>query len=142
MNVFTGETTVADIAICEGMIAGIGGYDGETVIDLGGQFVLPGFVDAHVHIESAMVTPPEYARAVVPRGTSAVVADPHEIANVLGVPGVEFMLRTSRNLPLDVHIMASPVRPCDAHGNLRCGVESAGRATTAEDRWRAGGSLR
>jgi len=111
LNVFTGETTVADIAICEGMIAGIGGYDGETVIDLGGQFVLPGFVDAHVHIESAMVTPPEYARAVVPRGTSAVVADPHEIANVLGVPGVEFMLRTSRNLPLDVHIMASPCVP-------------------------------
>ena len=111
LNVFTGETTAADIAICEGMIAGIGGYDGETVIDLGGQFVLPGFVDAHVHIESAMVTPPEYARAVVPRGTSAVVADPHEIANVLGVPGVEFMLRTSRNLPLDVHIMASPCVP-------------------------------
>src|ERR1039458_8878353 len=92
INVFNGEIESADIAIADGMIAGIGsGYDGIRRIDLNGSFVAPGLIDAHVHIESSLCVPSQFAAALVPRGVTGVVADPHEIANVSGPAGVRFM---------------------------------------------------
>ena len=111
VNVRSGEIHEADIAIHEGRIAGFGAYRAREVIDLKGQHVCPGLIDAHVHIESSMVTVPEFARAVVPRGTTTVVTDPHEIANVLGVPGIRYMLDSSEGLPLHVLAMASSCVP-------------------------------
>ncbi|MCA9242937.1 MAG: adenine deaminase [Phycisphaerales bacterium] len=107
----TAELISGDIAICDGVVVGIGQYDGAEVVDLGGQIVCPGFIDAHVHIESSLLNPPRYAEAVVPHGTVAVVTDPHEIANVLGVDGIRYMLDTSAGLPLDVRVMLSSCVP-------------------------------
>lgn len=112
VNVYSGEIENADIAIAAGVIAGIGGgYRGNETIDLAGAFVAPGLIDAHVHIESSLCTPPQFARAVVPRGVTTVVTDPHEIANVAGTAGVEYMIASSRNLPLDVIVMAPSCVP-------------------------------
>ena len=94
-----------DVAISEGVIIGVGDYQGKKEIDLKNRYLLPGLMDAHVHLESSMVTPGEYAQAVVPQGTTAVIADPHEIANVLGIDGIKYILKASENLPLDVFIM-------------------------------------
>ena len=112
VNVFSGEIEQADIAVANGLIVGIGsGYDAAEKIDLAGSFVAPGFIDAHVHIESSLCVPSQFAAALVPRGVTAVIADPHEIANVLGVAGVQFMADASRGLPLDVTIMAPSCVP-------------------------------
>ena len=105
LNVFTGEWLRGDIAVCGGTIAGIGEYHGETEIDASNLIAVPGFIDGHIHLESAMVTPLEFARAVLPHGTAAVVADPHEIANVLGTAGIDYMLAATSGLPLDVFFM-------------------------------------
>jgi len=105
VNVFSGEIEEGDVALQDGYIAGVGRFDGIEEEDLGGKIVCPGFIDSHVHIESAMVTPPVFASVVVARGTTSVIADPHEIANVLGAAGIEYMIRSSRDLPLTVHIM-------------------------------------
>ena len=105
VNVFTGEINHGDIAIYDGYIAGVGDYSGKTEIDVQGKYVSPGFIDGHVHIESSMLTPPQFAKSVLVKGTTTVVADPHEIANVCGVAGIEFMLDSSEGLPLDVYIM-------------------------------------
>jgi adenine deaminase len=103
VNVFTGEIIEADIAIAGDTIVGVGpGYEAKEEIDLGGRYVCPGLIDSHVHIESSMVTPPQFARAVVPRGTTTVVSDPHEIANVAGADGIHYMLDVSAGLPLTV----------------------------------------
>ncbi len=96
VNVFSGEIEETSIAIMHSRIVGLGNYDAQTITDLQGQFVCPGFIDAHVHIESAMVPPYEFARAVVPRGVTSVIIDPHEIANVLGVDGIRYMLEASK----------------------------------------------
>src|SRR5439155_3854891 len=97
------------IAIVDGHIAGVGaGYDGKEVVDLAGALVAPGLIDAHVHIESSLCLPPQFAAAVVPRGVTTVVADPHEIANVAGAAGVRFMADASRGMPIRVILMA----PC------------------------------
>jgi len=105
INVFTNQLETADIAIEDGMIVGIGSYDGMTEIDLDGKYVAPGFIDGHVHIESSMLTPSEFSKLIIPRGTTRVIADPHEIANVKGVKGLGFMHRSSMDTPLHVHIM-------------------------------------
>jgi adenine deaminase len=105
VNVFTGEVTQGDVAVHAGFIAGIGDYVGNEVIDVQGKYVAPSFIDGHVHIESSMVMPMEYARAVVPHGTGAVIADPHEIANVLGMEGIMYMSKSMRGGPLEVYIM-------------------------------------
>ena len=103
VNVFTGEINEADVAISEDTIVGVGsGYEAEQVVDLRGTYVCPGLIDAHVHIESSMVTPPEFARGVLPRGTTTVVSDPHEIANVAGADGIRYVLDVSEGLPLTV----------------------------------------
>ena len=105
LNVFSNEFLCGDIAVSNGLIAGVGKYDGKTEIDVSGKLVLPGFIDAHIHLESSMVTPAEFAKAVVAHGTTTVITDPHEITNVMGIDGVEYMIQASQNLPIDVHFM-------------------------------------
>ncbi len=111
LNVFTNEFMDGDIAVSGGYIAGTGKYSGETEIDMAGRYVVPGFIDAHMHIESSIITPAEYAKAVIPHGTSVIVADPHEIANVLGCTGIDYMMAMSKKLPLDVYFMMSSCVP-------------------------------
>lgn len=105
LNVFSNEFLCGDIAVANGLIAGVGKYDGKIEIDVSGKLVLPGFIDAHIHLESSMVTPAEFAKAVVAHGTTTVITDPHEITNVMGIDGVEYMIQASQNLPIDVHFM-------------------------------------
>ncbi len=127
INVFTGEIENTDIAIHQGRIAGVGpGYTAKQERDLSGAFVAPGLIDAHVHIESSLCLPPQFAAAVVPRGVTTVVADPHEIANVAGAPGVRFMAEASRDLPLRVELMAPSCVPATP-------MASAGATLSAED---------
>ncbi len=105
-NTISGEIYRADVAVHSGLIVGVGdGYEGEEVHDLGGKFLVPGFIDGHVHIESSMLSVGEFARAVVPQGTTTVVVDPHEIANVCGLNGISYMLKTSNDIPLNVFMM-------------------------------------
>lgn len=105
VNVFTEEVCVGDIAVQDGIIAGIGNYFGELETDMTGKVVCPGFLDAHIHLESALVCPWEFMRASLLHGTTAVVTDPHEIANVLGTDGIDFMLQATKGLPIDVFFM-------------------------------------
>ncbi|MHA2179680.1 MAG: amidohydrolase family protein [Candidatus Thorarchaeota archaeon] len=105
VNVFTGDVSKGDIAIHREYIAGIGDYVGNETIDLKGKYVAPSFIDGHVHVESSMVMPIQYARAVVPHGTGAVIADPHEIANVLGTEGILYMSKSMRGGPLEFYMM-------------------------------------
>jgi adenine deaminase len=110
-SAFTREWLDGDVAIADGRIAGVGSCDGGERIDGRGRYLVPGFIDAHVHLESSKLTPAEFARTVVPHGTTAVVTDPHEIANVLGREGVEWMLEATEGLPLDVFVMAPSCVP-------------------------------
>jgi adenine deaminase len=111
VNVFTGDIDETHIAIAQSRVVGLGDYQAHEVVDLGGRYVCPGFIDAHVHIESAMVPPNEFARAVVPHGTTTVITDPHEIANVLGLEGIRYMLNMAKYNPLDVYVMAPSCVP-------------------------------
>lgn len=105
INVFSGEIYQVDVAIFDGLVVGIGNYKGREEIEITGKYLSPGFIDGHVHIESSMVEVKEFARAVVPRGTTSVVIDPHEIANVFGLEGIQYMLRSSKFNPLNVFLM-------------------------------------
>ena len=105
VNVFTGMIDKGDIAISDGIILGIGDYLGEREVDYSGHHLVPGLIDGHVHIESSLMTPPGFAKAVIPKGTTTVIADPHEIANVCGLDGISYMLNASKNCPLDVYVM-------------------------------------
>ncbi len=105
VNVFSGEIHPADVAVDDGRVIGFGDYEAREVIDLDGAFLAPGLIDGHFHVESTMVTVPEFARAVVPHGTSAIVIDPHEFTNVLGKEGIEYVREASRGLPIDFFIM-------------------------------------
>jgi adenine deaminase len=111
LSVFTKEWLEADIAVADGVIAGLGEYEGRETLDVSGRFVVPGFIDAHMHLESVKLMVDEFARLVLPLGTTAVVADPHEIANVLGVDGVHWLLDASADLQLDVFFMAPSCVP-------------------------------
>jgi len=112
VDVFTGEVLEGDVAVAEGRIAGVGeGREGVEILDAAGAFVVPGLIDPHVHLESSLVTPFELARAVVPRGTTAVVCDPHELANVAGVDGIRWLLEASEGLPLTVYVNAPSCVP-------------------------------
>ncbi|MDE0311549.1 MAG: adenine deaminase [Caldilineaceae bacterium] len=127
VNVLSGDIEEADIALFGEHIAGVGaGYAGEEVVDLQGAFVAPGLIDAHVHIESSLCLPAQFAAAVVPRGVTTVAADPHEIANVAGVDGVRFMAECSKGLPLRVVLMAPSAVPA-TH------METSGASLSAED---------
>jgi adenine deaminase len=106
VNVFTGEILKTSVALKDGLIAGVGDYtDAREIVDLTGSYLIPGLIDTHLHIESSMLTPPSFAAAVVPHGTTTVIADPHEIVNVCGLEGLQFMVDASRGLPLDIHYM-------------------------------------
>jgi len=105
VNTFSCEVEPLDVAIHDGMIVGVGHYDGPNAIDIAGDYLIPGFIDGHVHIESTMLSPAEFARAVLPMGTTAVVADPHEIANVLGSRGIDYMLNAGTGLPVDIFLL-------------------------------------
>jgi adenine deaminase len=110
-SVFTREWLENDVAIVDGYVAGLGDYSGTEEIDASGRYVVPGFIDAHMHLESTKLLPDEFARLVLPLGTTAVVADPHELANVLGTDGVHWLLDFCADLPLDVYFMASSCVP-------------------------------
>jgi adenine deaminase len=119
VNVFTKEIIQGDIAIYNDLIVGIGNYTGKKEIDATGKYICPGLIDSHVHMESAMVTPAEFAKAILPYGTTTIIADPHEIANVCGVNGIMFMLNNTRNLPLNTYIMIPscvPATPFENNG--------------------------
>jgi adenine deaminase len=125
INVYTGEIVDADVAITDDTIVGVGpGYEAEEEIDLGGRYVCPGLIDSHVHIESSMVTPPQFARAVVPRGTTSAVTDPHEIANVAGAAGVRYMLAASEGLPLSVYVNLPSCVPATHMGTAGANLEA------------------
>src|ERR671933_941212 len=118
-SVFTREWLEADVAIADGYVAGLGDYAGDDEIDASGRYVVPGFIDAHMHLESPKLLPDEFARLVLPLGTTAVVADPHEIANVLGTDGVHWLLDASAEVPLDVYFMASSCVPASGYESPR-----------------------
>ncbi len=126
INVFTGEVLMGDVAIDNGRIIGIGEYNGKNEIDLEGRYLSPGFIDSHVHIESSMSSPSQFARVIVPRGVTTIVADPHEIANVKGLDGIRYIIEDSKNIPLDVQIMLPSCVPSTD-------FENAGATLEAED---------
>jgi len=117
INVYTGEIELGDIAIENGTIVGIGSYRGEIEHNMEGRFVAPGFIDGHVHIESSMLTPPGFSKIVVPKGTTTVIADPHEIANVCGIKGIQFMLDSSEKVPMNVYMMIPSCVPATKDEN-------------------------
>src|SRR5881227_2761217 len=132
LSVFTREWLETDVAVVDGFVAGLGEYEGAEELDASGRYVVPGFIDAHVHLESSKLMLDEFARLVLPLGTTTVVVDPHEIANVLGTDGVHWLLDVCGGLPLDVFFRASacvpasrfesprrPLTPGDLEGLLR-----------------------
>ena len=121
VNVFSNELCTADIAVAEGLIVGMGTYSGTVEQDCTGKIVLPGFLDAHIHLESSLVSPAEFVKAVLPHGTTTVITDPHEIANVMGTDGIEYMLQATEGLPVDVRFMLPscvPATPLDESGAI------------------------
>lgn len=126
VNVFTETIEEGDVAVEDGMIVGIGAYDGVQEIDLEGKYVAPGLIDGHIHLESSMASPEEFARMVVPHGTAAVVTDPHEIANVAGTAGIRYMLEATEGLDLDVYFMMPSCVPST-------GLDEAGAVLHAAD---------
>lgn len=126
INVFSGSVQEADVGIYRGRFVGWGAYKAKRVIRLDGMYLAPGFIDGHCHIESTMLTPREFARAVIPHGTTAVVADPHEIANVLGMEGIRYLLEASSDVPLRFHFMLPSCVPA-TH------LETSGASLTARD---------
>jgi adenine deaminase len=126
LSVFTREWLETDVAVVDGYVAGLGDYDGEETLDASGRYVVPGFIDAHMHLETTKLLVDEFARLVLPLGTTTVVVDPHEIANVLGTDGVHWLLDVCGALPLDVYFMASSSVPAS-------GFESPRRPFSAGD---------
>jgi len=127
VDVFTGEIRHADVAIKDGLVAGVGSYDsGKEVVDVSGQYVAPGFIEGHIHLESSMLAPAEFCRLALVHGTTAVVADPHEIANVLGLKGVRYMLKATAGLPMDVFFLAPSCVPSTD-------LETSGAKVSASD---------
>ena len=119
VNVFTNELSHGDIAVKNGVIAGIGHYDGVEELDMQGKVVAPGLIDAHIHLESSLVAPAEFVKAVLPHGTATVITDPHEIANVLGTDGIDYMIQATEGLPVEVRFMLPscvPATPLDESG--------------------------
>lgn len=125
INVFTMKLEKADIAICEGKICGIGKYVGHEEVDISGKIVAPGFMDGHIHIESSLMLPSEFSKAVTVHGTTAVMTDPHEIANVCGTAGIDFMMEESVNLPLDIYFMLPSCVPSSSFDEGGAVLEAA-----------------
>lgn len=126
VNVFNGKIMQGDIAVSGDRIVGIGRYSGKEEIDVSGLTVLPGYIDAHVHIESSQLSPEEFASLIVPRGTTTIIADPHEITNVCGMAGAEYIAKASENIPLDVKVMLPscvPATPFETSGAVLAGKD-------------------
>ncbi len=126
VNVFTERTEIGDIAIEDGCLAGIGEYDGLVNVDMTGRYICPGFIDGHIHIESSMVSPPEFEKAVLPHGTTTVITDPHEIGNVAGCQGVDYMLKATEGLSLDAFFVMPSCVPST-------GLDESGAVLGPED---------
>jgi adenine deaminase len=126
LSVFTGELLDADVAVAGDHVAGVGWYEGRRTVDASGLILLPGFIDGHMHIESTKLPPDEFARAVLPWGTTTAILDPHEIANVFGLEGVRSLLEASRGIPLDLFVMVSSCVPASP-------FESSGATVDADD---------
>lgn len=126
IDVLAGRLVATDVAVHDGRIVGIGAYEGREVMDIEGRFLSPGFIDSHLHIESTMLTPPEFARVASPRGTTSVVCDPHEIGNVLGIEGINYMLRSSDGLPVTIYVMLPSCVPATT-------METSGAELTSGD---------
>lgn len=126
VDVFCGTVNKADVAVKDGIICGVGSYSGKNEIDVTGKYIMPGLVDAHVHIESSMVSPAEFAKAVMPHGITTVIADPHEITNVCGIDGLNYMKNASKDIPLDINLMLPSCVPATP-------FEHSGAVLTAED---------
>jgi len=136
IHVLTGEIYPTDIVVHNGYIVGLGqGYSAAHEVDLGGRYVAPGFIDAHVHIESSLCTPPEFARAVAVRGVTSIITDPHEIANVLGLDGIRFMLERSRHSPINNFVMASSCVPATHMETSGARLEADDLAALLADEW-------
>ena len=119
VNVFSNELCTCDIAVANGLIVGLGQYEGEREMDMTGKIVCPGFIDAHIHLESSLVSPREFVRATLPHGTTTVITDPHEITNVMGTDGIDYMFQATEDLPIDVRFMLPscvPATPMDESG--------------------------
>lgn len=126
LNVFTKEWQQGDLAICDGRIIGIGSYEGEVEEDLAGKYIVPGFIDSHLHIESSMISPYTFSQTVLPHGTTTLIADPHEIANVSGLDGIRYMLKESEEAPVSIYYMLPSCVPATP-------MESSGAILEAED---------
>lgn len=112
VNVYTREVIEGDIALSDGIIAGVGHYQGENVVDAKGSYAIPGLIEGHIHIESSMVAPEEFSRLLIPHGTTTVIADPHEIVNVCGINGLNYMLDAAEQTALDIKYMLPSCVPC------------------------------
>ncbi len=135
VDVLSGEIVETNVAVVRSRIVGLGDYEARETIDLEGAYLAPGLIDAHVHIESSLVTPSEFARAVVPRGTTTVVTDPHEIANVLGLDGIRFMFESAKDGPLSMFVMASSCVPATAMETNGAMLRSYDLASFKTDPW-------
>ncbi len=133
VNLFDGEVEEGDIAIKDDRIVGIGkGYKGKTEYDITGMTVIPGLIDGHVHIESSQSTPEEFAAMIVPHGTTTIIADPHELANVLGMNGIHYVVEAAKNVPLDIKVQLSscvPATPFETSGAILNGDDIAKNIT-------------
>ncbi len=138
VDVFSGQIEKKDVAIFDGMIVGFGDYRAKKVIDVEGDFLCPGLIDGHVHVESSMVTIPEFARAVVPKGTTSVVIDPHEIANVLGQDGIRFMGESAKGVPLNVFIMLPSCVPATSMETSGAILKAANLKPLLKEPWATG----
>jgi len=126
LNVLSGEIHEGDLAVDGGRVVGIGSYEGERIVDCSGAYICPAFIDGHIHIESTMLSVPEFARAVIPHGTGSVVADPHEFANVVGLKGISYVCEAARSIPMNLFIMMSSCVPATP-------LESAGASIDRDD---------
>ncbi|MEG0943662.1 MAG: adenine deaminase [Angelakisella sp.] len=126
VNVFTNRVETCDVAINNGYIVGLGKYSGTTEVDVSGKYICPGLIDGHIHLESSMISPKEFEKAVLPHGTTAVVTDPHEIANVCGLDGIEYILQSTEQLTLDCFVMLPSCVPATS-------LDESGAHLTAED---------
>ncbi len=133
MDVYNGGITKGDIAVCGGLIAGVGTYEGEQSIDGDGLYAVPGFIDSHIHIESSYVAPEELGRLLAPRGTTTIIADPHEIVNVCGLAGMEYMLAASAGTALDIKFMLPSCVPSTLYEHSGAVLDAAAMAGPIQD---------
>lgn len=133
VDVFTGSIKKADVAVKDGYICGVGSYDCKNSVDVSGKYVMPGFIDSHLHIESSMVTPPEYARITLPHGVTTAIADPHEIANVCGEKGLEFMKASAEFVPMDILYMLPSCVPAADFEHSGARLDAADTQRLAND---------